>query len=43
MSDRMRRALETLPWLGAGVVALVVAPFWLLADAALDRLHGLGR
>jgi len=33
MSDRLRKSIDTLRWLGAGVVVLPLVPLWLLADA----------
>jgi hypothetical protein len=33
VSDRLRSSIDTLLWLGAGVVALAIAPLLLLADA----------
>ncbi|MFL5577986.1 MAG: hypothetical protein ACJ79S_18685 [Gemmatimonadaceae bacterium] len=40
MTDRTRRLVDTICWLGAGLVVAVAAPFWLLAGAALDRVRG---
>jgi len=43
MSNRLRDHVDTLLWLGAAVVALVVAPLLLLAGAVLGPVDRAGR